>query len=124
MVIELLDASTNKARMKQETRTDEKQVSAVDIQSVSLSTGISNKQLFHGLDIREPMLLGAIRGLGRIPLEHPFDLIKTVHQSNPAFPNTRAVIKNLYERNGLRELYRGAIPNALRTLIKESYRSV
>lgn len=76
----------------------------------------------NGIDLKESVMAGALRGITRIPLEHPFDVVKTVHQSNPDYPSARAIFISLYRRNGFGEFYRGAVPSALRSLVKESYR--
>lgn len=92
---------------------------------VCLETAYSFTGLLDHVHLKESVMAGAVRGIARIPLEQPFDVVKTTHQSNPSYANARAVIRSLYHsETGLRAFYRGAIPNAIKSLLKESCRYV
>lgn len=64
--------------------------------------------------------VGAGRGLVSLPIEHPFDTIKTRVQATqkPIFSAVHIIIKN----EGVGGFYAGAIPNAIRLATKQVYR--
>ncbi len=68
--------------------------------------------------------IGAARGLIGLPLEHPFDLVKTKMQAEAAPKNVSAmqVVKDTYKNSGVRGFYAGAVPNGFRMVSKEVYR--
>lgn len=70
----------------------------------------------------EASLYGAVRGLVGLPIEHPFDCLKTRTQANLKAPSTIEVLKEIYQQNGVRGFYAGAIPNGIRLAFKQTYR--
>ncbi len=70
----------------------------------------------------EASYLGAIRGLLGLPIEHPFDAIKTKCQAEGGLRSVRTVTKSMWAEAGVRGFYTGAIPNATRVAIKQMYR--
>ncbi|CAF3700759.1 unnamed protein product [Rotaria sp. Silwood1] len=67
--------------------------------------------------------IGVSRTVGGLPLEHPFDTIRTRWQANPAnYPNAVRVIHEIYTSKGFLGFYSGAIPNTTRRAIKQTYR--
>uniref|UniRef100_A0A0G4HLB8 Mitochondrial carrier protein n=1 Tax=Chromera velia CCMP2878 TaxID=1169474 RepID=A0A0G4HLB8_9ALVE len=92
-------------------------------------------------DYVEAATVGALRGLARLPLEHPFDRVRTLWQRHPHLTSVWQVsalmrkgggqaLNNLKEKGqkqkmafgGLWGLYAGAVPNAARLALKEVYR--
>lgn len=70
----------------------------------------------------EASLLGAGRGLFGLPIEHPFDTVKTRAQANLETRSIITTITNVYKESGVRGFYSGAIPNATRIAVKQMYR--
>lgn len=70
----------------------------------------------------EASFLGAGRGLMGLPIEHPFDCIKTKLQANLSETSAIGVARNIYKNEGIRGYYSGALPNATRLTIKQFYR--
>ncbi|CAF2972002.1 unnamed protein product [Rotaria sp. Silwood2] len=67
--------------------------------------------------------IGVSRTVGGLPLEHPFDTIRTRWQANPAhYSNVVIVVREIYSWKGLLGFYSGAIPNTTRRAIKQTYR--
>ncbi|CAF1462885.1 unnamed protein product [Rotaria sp. Silwood1] len=67
--------------------------------------------------------IGVSRTVGGLPLEHPFDTIRTRWQANPAnYPNAVRVVHEIYTSKGFLGFYSGAIPNTTRRAIKQTYR--
>jgi len=68
----------------------------------------------------EPKNLPLLMGIGSVAsillwtVTYPFDVVKTVYQSdrlsNPRFMNSRAVIKSIYKKEGLRGFTKGFTP--------------
>ncbi len=67
-------------------------------------------------------LTGAARGITGLPLEHPFDCVKTNWQAAPHLPSASKVAQQIYADKGIRGFYAGALPNGTRMVIKQSYR--
>ncbi|KAL4435962.1 hypothetical protein ABPG74_022197 [Tetrahymena malaccensis] len=67
-------------------------------------------------------ILGSFRGLVVLPIEHPFDVIKTRMQSINQKSSIIKVTKDLYKDFGYKGFYAGVIPNSLRVFIKSFYR--
>ena len=61
-------------------------------------------------------------GLFGLPIEHPFDVVKTRYQANPEEGSIRSVANKIYSTNGLKGFYSGAVPNAMRLAGKQMYR--
>jgi hypothetical protein len=59
---------------------------------------------------------GAARGLFCLPIEHPFDLVKTKMQATQK--SVRSVLHNTVATRGLIGLYTGFQMNALREVLK------
>lgn len=89
---------------------------------LSPASSASSTRPFDRINVAESAALGALRGLTRIPFEHPFDTVKTKWQANPTFPNSKSVFLSIYRTNGIKEFYSGAVPSAVRSVVKESYR--
>eukprot|EP01117_Protostelium_nocturnum_P020605 TRINITY_DN9361_c0_g1_i1.p2 TRINITY_DN9361_c0_g1~~TRINITY_DN9361_c0_g1_i1.p2 ORF type:complete len:305 (+),score=90.13 TRINITY_DN9361_c0_g1_i1:57-971(+) len=66
--------------------------------------------------------IGALRGLIGLPLEHPFDCVKTFLQAYPHLKSPSNAARHIYQTKGLVGFYSGAIPNGLRLSIKQGYR--
>mmetsp|Transcript_20739 Transcript_20739/g.38589 ORF Transcript_20739/g.38589 Transcript_20739/m.38589 type:complete len:273 (+) Transcript_20739:437-1255(+) len=64
--------------------------------------------------------LGILRALGGLPLEHPFDYIKTQQQITNA--SAREVIRTTWVNHGMQKFYSGFTPSILRTCFKQAYR--
>ncbi|CAF3069759.1 unnamed protein product, partial [Rotaria sp. Silwood2] len=66
--------------------------------------------------------IGVSRTIGGLPLEHPFDTIRTRWQANPAhYQNFLIVVREIYMSKGFLGFYSGAIPNTTRRAIKQIY---
>jgi len=70
----------------------------------------------------EASFYGTARALVGLPLEHPFDCIKTVWQANPSHSSVSDVIRHIYQRGGVSGFYVGIVPNGLRAASKQLYR--
>ncbi|PRP77424.1 Mitochondrial carrier protein [Planoprotostelium fungivorum] len=70
----------------------------------------------------EASILGASRGLVALPIEHPFDCVKTYMQAFPHLRSPRVAANEIYQAKGLVGFYSGAIPNSLRIAGKQAYR--
>lgn len=70
----------------------------------------------------EAALLGGLRGLARLPLEHPFERVKTAWQADPSLRNWRDVWGSVLRQGGPRALFDGTLPNGVRMTVKEAYR--
>lgn len=64
---------------------------------------------------------GAARGLAGLPIEHPFDVVKTRCQATGGQISPLEVTKELWNQ-GMRNFYSGAVPNGIRVVIKQAYR--
>lgn len=64
---------------------------------------------------------GALRGVAGLPIEHPFDCVKTKMQANPQI-GAAGTVRQVFTASGWRGFYAGAIPNSVRAAIKQSYR--
>lgn len=73
------------------------------------------------MDILYTSAIGILRTIIGLPIEHPFDYVKTQLQANP-YTNPFRFVLNDIKTNGFMKLYTGIIPNAIRNSIKESYR--
>jgi hypothetical protein len=65
-------------------------------------------------------VLGVLRALGGLPLEHPFDYIKTQQQISTQ--SASQVVRSTLTDHGVLKFYSGFLPNAVRTSIKQAYR--
>lgn len=65
---------------------------------------------------------GVARGVAGLPLEHPWDVIKTRWQAKPQFTSSWAVAKDVMEQKGWRGFYSGILPNGFRMGFKQAYR--
>jgi len=66
--------------------------------------------------------VGMFRGILSLIIEHPFDALKTYWQANLHIKTTKEAIKKIYKLKGWRGFYSGAIPNAIRLMMKQAYR--
>ena len=68
----------------------------------------------------EASTVGALRALVGLPIEHPFDTVKTICQAEqiPAWK----VAQQIWNKHGIRGYYSGAIPNGIRASGKQAYR--
>lgn len=65
---------------------------------------------------------GALRGLIPLPIEHPFDCMKTRMQANLGAKSAFNMVQEIYQQDGLRGFYAGVLPNGARLMIKHAYR--
>lgn len=65
-------------------------------------------------------LVGLIRGLLGLPIEHPFDVVKTHVQSEGCKP--RVAIQTIWRSEGIRGFYRGLYANGTTTVLKQTWR--
>ncbi|OJX09504.1 MAG: hypothetical protein BGO77_06230 [Caedibacter sp. 37-49] len=65
---------------------------------------------------------GALRGLIPLPIEHPFDFMKTRMQANLGAKSAFNMVQEIYQQDGLKGFYAGVIPNGTRLMIKHAYR--
>lgn len=72
------------------------------------------------LKLIEISVIGILRGLVSLPLEHPFDTIKTWMQSQQI--SARASATTIYQKKGLKGFYSGFTINAARVASKSAYR--
>lgn len=71
----------------------------------------------------EASVYGAIRGVTGLPLEHPFETVKTRWQADPQkFSCTMEVMKQIYKEAGFKGFFVGLMPNGTRLVVKQSYR--
>lgn len=70
----------------------------------------------------EVSFLGALRGLIPLPIEHPFDCLKTLMQANLGAKSAFNMVQEIYQQDGLKGFYAGVIPNGARLMIKQAYR--
>lgn len=70
----------------------------------------------------EACAIGAARGLLRLPIEHPFERVKTLWQASPESKTLGSMISKIYREQGVSGFYAGGLPNGMRMLIKEIYR--
>jgi hypothetical protein len=71
----------------------------------------------------ESAIVGALRGLIGLPLEHPFETIKTKLQSKSNSFGLYDTIKHTLKHDGvIKGIYSGFLPNAIRVTIKNVYR--
>jgi solute carrier family 25 carnitine/acylcarnitine transporter 20/29 len=64
---------------------------------------------------------GAARGLAGLPVEHPFDTVKTKCQAEGGTKSAMEITKELWKK-GVPSFYSGAVPNGLRVAGKQIYR--
>lgn len=69
----------------------------------------------------EASVVGAGRGLIALPVEHPFDCVKTKLQANPG-SSVSGIARGVFQTSGVRGFYAGAIPNGMRVAVKQVYR--
>lgn len=69
----------------------------------------------------EAGILGAGRALFGLPLEHPFDCVKTNQQARGT-QGVAATIRAIFAEKGFLGFYAGAIPNSVRAASKQFYR--
>lgn len=65
-------------------------------------------------------LMGSLRGIIGLPLQHPFDALKTWMQSENI--HFRAAAEQIYQKKGLKGFYSGFLINSLRVMSKQAYR--
>lgn len=70
----------------------------------------------------EAAFTGLCRGLLRLPIEHPFDCIKTQWQANPQLKSALRTVNHINSTHGIKGFWNGAAPAAFRNGIKELYR--
>ncbi len=70
----------------------------------------------------EASIIGAGRGALGLPIEHPFDVVKTRMQASQESVSAIETIKKVYNANGWRGFYTGAVPNGIRMMSKQVYR--
>jgi len=75
-------------------------------------------------------MVGGVRGVVGLPLEHPLDVLKTRMQAKitlagPALgrPNEIQTVKEIMSTRGFSGFYTGAIPNTARICVKHAYRT-
>ncbi len=73
-------------------------------------------------DAAEIAAMGAGRALIGLPLEHPFDTMKTRWQAHPETPSFLKVSQDIIAKKGYRGFYSGFVPNAVRAASKQVYR--
>jgi hypothetical protein len=66
--------------------------------------------------------LGAGRAVLGLPLEHPFDTIKTRWQAHPGVPSVFNVASDIISKKGYSGFYSGFVPNTVRAASKQVYR--
>ena len=67
---------------------------------------------------------GALRGLISLPLEHPFESVKTRAQNSVSFRSSIDAMSELYRLFGFRKgIYAGFGANSIRVTIKHFYRT-
>lgn len=66
--------------------------------------------------------VGTTQLLYTFGLGHPFDLLKTRMQANPAISSGILLSKEIYQSSGIRGFYTAGVPNFSRALLKEVYR--
>jgi len=67
-------------------------------------------------------LIGIVRAVLSLIVEHPLDTIKTYWQAHPSRASIQIVGKEIYRLKGIRGFYSGAIPNIIRVSFKQAYR--
>lgn len=67
-------------------------------------------------------LLGALRGLFSLSIEHPLDVMKTRRQAARSEQTLLETMITLYREKGIEGFYAGWIPNMMRAAIKSFYR--
>lgn len=67
-------------------------------------------------------LAGAGRAVVGLPLEHPFDAVKTRCQASLGKSSVIDIIKKMYATQGIKSFYSGFIPNTMRAATKQAYR--
>jgi len=70
----------------------------------------------------EVAFYGGIRGILRLPFEHPLDAMKTYWQAQPQIRSFRDVGVAIWRDRGVAGFYAGAVPNSVRVTLKEVYR--
>lgn len=70
----------------------------------------------------EAGLLGGMRALIGLPLEHPFDYLKTQQQAHLLQKSLVRIICETYQKMGLRGFYSGVVINGARAIAKQLYR--
>eukprot|EP00923_Selenidium_pygospionis_P017077 GHVN01030044.1.p1 GENE.GHVN01030044.1~~GHVN01030044.1.p1 ORF type:complete len:321 (-),score=77.98 GHVN01030044.1:1022-1984(-) len=68
------------------------------------------------------MAFGVVRGALRMPLEHPFDVVKTYWQCDPSLKGSRHAAAEVYREYGWKGFYSGGLPAAVRFITKDIYR--
>lgn len=69
----------------------------------------------------EASFFGAVRGIVGLPLEQPFDRVKTDLQANLT-RSIYAAVKKIFNQEGFTGFYRGGLPNGIRLASKQVYR--
>jgi hypothetical protein len=64
--------------------------------------------------------VGALRGIGSLPIEHPLELVKTRMQSTNY--TARAICKEIYQSSGIRGYYVGVGANCVKHFVKQGIR--
>jgi len=67
-------------------------------------------------------IVSGLRTCMGFPLEQPFEAAKTIWQAEPHHKNELALVKSIYQRNGLSGFYRGSVANIIRVTTKSLYR--
>lgn len=66
--------------------------------------------------------VGAGRAIVGLPIEHPFDTIKTRWQAYPETTSMLTVGRDIISKKGYKGFYSGFIPNTIRAASKQTYR--
>lgn len=92
---------------------------------MSTINNASKKLLFSNFPVEDYLkvsALGAARGLTGLVIEHPFDYIKTSMQAHGGKTTVRETLTHTWKNYGIQGFYSGALPNATRVAIKQTYR--
>lgn len=65
---------------------------------------------------------GVLRGMAGLPIEHPFDVVKTRWQAHPEFKSSWRVARDVFDKKGVKGFYSGVGPNGFRMGFKQAYR--
>ena len=67
-------------------------------------------------------ILGMVRTMVALPIQHPFDVVKVNWQANPHLKNELAVIRMIKREKGLKGIYSGYMTNFSKHMFKSIYR--
>ena len=72
--------------------------------------------------LQNPFIVGLIRGIVGLPIEHPFDVVKVRLQSFPVRSTPRVIIPKIYRTEGIAGFYSGIYASGTTHLLKQVYR--